>query len=103
MVKLAPTEFLQKLEDMYKAEPAGTVFLSFKHFTGVYSTKKSGKGPLKTLPNVPQGGTPMIMVRATDGKKKKISTLVTAKDVIKFQLTLSKIMKSEMSGFSREH
>ena len=79
MVKLSPKDFITQLELMYKKQ-GGSVFLTFKHFTGVYSVKKSGKGPLKQIPvsknpNDPQPNTPMLLIRASDGNKKKISAL----------------------------
>ena len=98
MVKLTPKDFITQLENLYRSSP-GSVFITFKHFTGFYSVKKNGKGPLKSIPNIPEHGASMLIVRATDGNKTKISTIVSSKDFVAFQIALDKTMKKNMTGF----
>lgn len=105
MVKLTPKEFILQLEQMYRKGPSGSVFVTFKHFTGVYSVKKSGKD-LKRMPKTETGvdpGSPMLLIRASDGNKKKISSIVTPKDIVAFQIALDKLMKTNLVGFQKSH
>lgn len=106
MVKLSPKDFLTQLEIMYKKQN-GSVFLTFKHFTGVYSVKKSGKAPIKQIPatknpNDPQPGTPMLLIRASDGNKKKISSLISNRDIVSFQISLDRILKQNLANFPKD-
>lgn len=105
MVKLSPKDFITQLELMYKKQN-GSVFLTFKHFTGIYSVKKSGKEPLKQIPvsknpNDPQPGTAMLLIRASDGNKKKISALVSNRDIVSFQIALDRILKQNLNNFPK--
>lgn len=103
MVRLSPKEFIAQLEALYNKQ-TGSVFITFKHFTGQYSVKKSGKGPIKTIPESVSGakpGTAMLLVRATDGNKKKFSAIVPARDFTSFQISLSRLMKQSMTGFPK--
>lgn len=103
MVKLSPKDFITQLEALYKKQ-AGSVFITFKHFTGQYSVKKSQKGPIKSIPKSVTGaepGTAMLLIRATDGNKKKFSAIVTARDIVSFHISLDKVMKQNMTGFSK--
>lgn len=105
MVKLSPKEFLGQLEQMYRKGPSGSVFITFKHFTGIYSVKKSGEGikqlPKKETPAEP--GSAMLLIRASDGNKKKISSIIPPKDIVSFQLALDKVMKAHLVGFPKTH
>lgn len=106
MVKLSPKDFIIQLEAMYKKQN-GSVFVTFKHFTGVYSVKKSGKPPMKQIPtsknpNDPQPGTPMLLIRASDGNKKKISSLVSNRDIVSFQIALDRIFKQNFNNFPKD-
>lgn len=105
MVKLSPKDFIVQLDQMYKKGQSGSVFVTFKHFTGVYSVKQSGKPPMKTIPKKETGAEPgsaMLMIRATDGKKKKISAIVTAKDIVSFQISLDRVMKANLVHFEKK-
>lgn len=99
MVKLSPKDFITQLDNLYRTSP-GSVYITYKHFTGVYNPKKSGKGKEKTIEGITEPA-PMILVRATDGNKKKFSTLVTAKDVVSFQISIDKVMRKNMTGFKK--
>lgn len=106
MVKLSPKDFIIQLEAMYKKQN-GSVFVTFKHFTGVYSVKKSGKPPMKQIPtsknpNDPQPGTPMLLIRASDGNKTKISSLVSNRDIVSFQIALDRIFKQNLNNFPKD-
>lgn len=106
MVKLSPKDFLTQLELLYRKQN-GSVFLTFKHFNGKYSVKKSGKPPMKQIPasknpNDPQPGTPMLLIRATDGNRKKISSLVSNREIVSFQISLDRILKQNLANFSKD-
>ncbi|EAY10922.1 Signal recognition particle 14kD protein [Trichomonas vaginalis G3] len=101
MVRLSPKDFIAQLDKLY-GSAHGSVYITYKHFTGKYSVKKSGKGPIKTLPGVPEAGASMLLVRATDGNKIKISAIVSAHDVVSFQISLDKVMRKNMTGFKKD-
>ena len=105
MVKLSPKDFISQLELLYKKQN-GSVFVTYKHFNGTYSVKKSGKGPMKQIPapktpNDPQPGTPMLLIRASDGNKTKISALVSSRDIVSFLISLDRIMKQNFTNFPK--
>ena len=105
MVKLSPKDFITQLDQMFKKTP-GSVFVTFKHFTGIYSVKRSGKGKPKSLSKQETGAEPgsaMLLIRATDGNKRKISSIVTAKDIVSFQISLDRLMKSNWSQFQKQN
>ena len=105
MVKLSPKDFIVQLDQMYKKGPKGSVFVTFKHFTGVYSVKQSHKGPMKSIPKKETGvepGSAMLLIRASDGNKKKISAIVTAKDIVSFQISLDRVMKANLVNFEKK-
>ena len=95
MVKLSPKDFIVQLDNLFRTAH-GSVYITYKHFTGEYNPKKSGKGQAKMIEGVTQPSA-MLLVRATDGNKRKISTVVTAKDVVGFQISIDKVMKKNMT------
>lgn len=101
MVKLSPKDFIKQLSDLYESKRS-SVYITYKHFNGKYSVKKSGKGPIKTLPKVPEKGAPMLLVRATDGNSVKVSTIVSPSEVVDFQLALDRVMRKYMTGFKKD-
>jgi len=100
MVKLIPKDFIVQLENLFRSSP-GSVFITYKHFNGQYSVKKSGKGPMKTIQNLPEHTGSLLLVRATDGNNGKISTIVSARDIVSFQISLDRTMKRSMTGFQK--
>jgi hypothetical protein len=104
MPRLAPRDFLTQLEQLYKVGSPGTVFVTFKHFTGCYSTKHSGKPPIKQLPKSVTGAepnTPMLLIRATDGNSKKISAIVPGRAIVQFQIQLDRVLRASLVGFKK--
>lgn len=94
---MTPKDFCTRLDALCRSSP-GSVFITFKQISSTYSVKKSGRAPLKTFPNV-QPDTNMCIVRATDGHKQKISTLIAARDLNSFQIALDKVLRSNFVGF----
>jgi hypothetical protein len=104
MPRLAPRDFITQLEQMYKASSVGSVFVTFKHFSGTYSTKHSGRPPIKQLPKSVTGAepnTPMLLIRATDGNSKKISAIVPARGIVQFQIQLDRVLRTCVVGFKK--
>lgn len=105
MVKLSTKEFLTKVGLV--VDKGGSVFLTFKHFNGRYSVKKSDKGPFKAI-KAPNGtdiaqevDTPMLLVHVSDGNKMKFSTMVTSKEFVSFNIGLKRLMKDKFTGFQK--
>jgi hypothetical protein len=102
MVRLTPRGFLNQLEQLYQGAQPNSVYLTFKHFTGVYSVKHSGRGPLKRMPKSVTGadpGTPMVLVRATDGNNRNFSTIVPKSEYVAFNIGLQAVMKQPISEY----
>eukprot|EP01121_Diplochlamys_sp_Union-15-3_P013145 TRINITY_DN4043_c0_g1_i1.p1 TRINITY_DN4043_c0_g1~~TRINITY_DN4043_c0_g1_i1.p1 ORF type:complete len:105 (-),score=22.20 TRINITY_DN4043_c0_g1_i1:41-355(-) len=85
---------LTKLFDSTKQ--TGTVYVTFKTITHT-EVKKKTKNKVEEQ---------QCLVRATDGKsgnkKTKISTLLRAKDVNRFQMQYNTLMKAHMDGLNKK-
>eukprot|EP01102_Stenamoeba_stenopodia_P012917 TRINITY_DN4119_c0_g4_i2.p2 TRINITY_DN4119_c0_g4~~TRINITY_DN4119_c0_g4_i2.p2 ORF type:complete len:119 (-),score=44.42 TRINITY_DN4119_c0_g4_i2:86-442(-) len=106
MVLLENDPFLTELGKLYtKTKTSGTVYITFKRVIEAQLTK--GKKKTKD-PNVPQTKAehnaevePRCLIRATAGKK-KISTIVKTKDLIRFQLAFGNIQKVQMDNLKKK-
>ncbi|OHS96556.1 hypothetical protein TRFO_37300 [Tritrichomonas foetus] len=58
--------------------------------------------PAPKNPNDPQPGTAMLLIRATDGNKKKISSIVSARDIVSFQISLDRVLKQNLVNFAKD-
>ncbi|XP_006632517.1 signal recognition particle 14 kDa protein [Lepisosteus oculatus] len=97
MVLLENDSFLTELTRLFqKCRTSGSVYITLKKYDG------------RTKP-VPRKGNPenfepvdnKCLIRATDGKK-KISTVVSTKEVIKFQMAYSNLLRAHMDGLKKK-
>ncbi|KAJ3693607.1 hypothetical protein LUZ60_009087 [Juncus effusus] len=96
MVLLQPDRFLNELTSLYeKHTESGSVWVTMKHscmkhkVTRVKLEKQGEEFEYKCL------------IRATDGKK-RISTLISAKDQLKFQSSYATVLKAHMDALKKK-
>uniref|UniRef100_A0A4X1US95 Signal recognition particle 14 kDa protein n=1 Tax=Sus scrofa TaxID=9823 RepID=A0A4X1US95_PIG len=96
MVLLESEQFLTELTRLFqKCRLSGSVFITLKKYDG--RTK-----PIPRKGSV-EGFEPAdnkCLLRATDGKK-KISTVVSSKEVNKFQMAYSNLLRANMDGLKK--
>ena len=98
MVLLDIDQFLARLERLYIDKKAGgSVWMTFKRTAANPAARKGRK---KARADKSDKDEHVCLVRATDGKK-KISTEVSAKEQIKFQIALSELMKYQLDGLKK--
>lgn len=91
MVRLESGKFLTELNRLYdNAREKGSVFVTMKR-----TNEKARKGKDKNQ------GEYKCLVRATDGKHKKISTIVPVKELEKFKDSFGTILKAKMDGLKK--
>ena len=97
MVLLESEQFLMELTRLFqKCRLSGSVFITLKKYDG--RTK-----PIPRKGSV-EGFEPSdnkCLLRATDGKK-KISTVVSSKEVNTFQRAYSNLLRANMDGLKRD-
>ncbi|GAA96520.1 uncharacterized protein L969DRAFT_88181 [Mixia osmundae IAM 14324] len=84
-MSLSNDEFLQELGQLFKSPAGGTVFLTQKRYTFGADASSST-----------QSGYPCI-IRATNGKKVKLSTLVQPSDSVSFQVKYAALLRTNMT------
>eukprot|EP00890_Picochlorum_soloecismus_P006359 jgi/Picsp_1/6724/NSC_04065-R1_signal recognition particle 14 kda protein len=90
-MRLEKDKFLTELTRLYdKTKEKGSVFITMKR-----SNEKPLKG--KDTSNLEY----KCLIRATDGRKKKISTVVSGKEVVKFQDSFDTILKANMDNLKK--
>ncbi len=101
MVLLENEQFLTELTKFYqKAKQNGSVMTTMKRYDG---KKKpiSRKTKKQTIQNIPEPQEYKCLIRSTLGSK-KISTIVTSKDINKFQLAYSNVLKGNIELKKKE-
>eukprot|EP01087_Luapelamoeba_hula_P021466 TRINITY_DN7513_c0_g1_i1.p2 TRINITY_DN7513_c0_g1~~TRINITY_DN7513_c0_g1_i1.p2 ORF type:complete len:133 (+),score=28.93 TRINITY_DN7513_c0_g1_i1:65-463(+) len=116
MVLLNNGAFLDQLNKLYATNKTkGSVWITMKRYEdksevsekAPATTKKgqvgtganAGAGAVQTGPAPPEGEY-KCLIRATDGST-KISTLVKAKDLVRFQLSFATCNKTNMDGLKK--
>lgn len=96
MVLLDADPFLNELTKLYEGtRESGTVWVTLKRS----SLQRHGKRKPENQPPVEESQFRCI-VRATDGKK-KISTLLSAKDHYRFQMAYATVLKAHMDTLKK--
>ena len=91
MVRVESGKFFTELNRLYDTNrDTGSVFITMKR-----TNEKSRKGKDKNQ------GEYKCLVRATDGRHKKISTIVPLKDLEKFKDSFGTILKAKMDGLKK--
>jgi len=109
MVLLENDSFLTELTKLYNSKKeSGTVFITFKRYEHKVVEKEPKEGQHAKNPTKKQikadlaEGEPKCLIRATDGNNIKISTMVSAKDLVRFQMAYSNIIKVQMDNLKRK-
>uniref|UniRef100_A0A8C6JHU4 Signal recognition particle 14 kDa protein n=2 Tax=Melopsittacus undulatus TaxID=13146 RepID=A0A8C6JHU4_MELUD len=97
MVLLESEQFLTELTRLFqKCRTSGSVFITLKKYDG--RTKPvPRKGHVESF----EPADNKCLLRATDGKK-KISTVVSSKEVNKFQMAYSNLLRANMDGLKKK-
>ena len=105
MVLLENDAFLTELTLLYqKCRNSGTVHVTMKKYDGRTKPKpkprKKDKKPEKSKnpPQPPADG--LCLIRASNGKK-KLSTVVNAKDVNRFQMAYTSVLRANLDGLKK--
>ncbi|XP_052039183.1 signal recognition particle 14 kDa protein [Apodemus sylvaticus] len=97
MVLLESEQFLTELTRLFqKCRSSGSVFITLKKYDGrtkPIPRKSSVEGLEPAAEN-------KCLLRATDGKR-KISTVVSSKEVNKFQMAYSNLLRANMDGLKK--
>jgi signal recognition particle subunit SRP14 len=100
MVLLENEQFLTELTKLYqKAKQAGTVSVTMKRYDG--RTKPIPRNQKKSQAGPPEPQEYKCLMRANMGSK-KISTVVSAKDVNKFQVAYSNLIRGNIELKKKE-
>nr|AFK10691.1 signal recognition particle-like protein [Callorhinchus milii] len=97
MVLLESDSFLTELTRLFqKCRGSGSVYLTMKKYDG-----RTKPVPRKGNPDPFEPAENKCLLRATDGKK-KISTVISSKEVNKFQMAYSNLLRAHMDGLKKK-
>ncbi|XP_053142883.1 signal recognition particle 14 kDa protein [Hemicordylus capensis] len=97
MVLLESEQFLTELTRLFqKCRTTGSVYITLKKYDG-RTRPIPRKGHVEGFEPVDN----KCLLRATDGKK-KISTVVSSKEVNKFQMAYSNLLRANMDGLKKK-
>ncbi|XP_037994024.1 signal recognition particle 14 kDa protein [Motacilla alba alba] len=97
MVLLESEQFLTELTRLFqKCRTSGSVFITLKKYDG-----RTKPVPRKGHAESFEPADNKCLLRATDGKK-KISTVVSSKEVNKFQMAYSNLLRANMDGLKKK-
>ncbi|XP_027028665.1 signal recognition particle 14 kDa protein isoform X2 [Tachysurus fulvidraco] len=90
-------DFLTELTRLFqKCRTSGSVVITLKKYDG-----RTKPVPRKGHPETFEPADNKCLIRASDGKK-KISTVVSTKEVIKFQMAYSNLLRAHMDGLKKK-
>ncbi|KAJ8957665.1 hypothetical protein NQ318_017557 [Aromia moschata] len=96
MVLLENDSFLSELTKLFqKARQDGSVIMTFKRYDG-----RDRPIPRPGKPPLPEPAEHMCLVRAKF-RSKKISTVIHQKDINKFQVAYSSLLKGNLDGLKK--
>ncbi|XP_010289643.1 PREDICTED: signal recognition particle 14 kDa protein [Phaethon lepturus] len=94
---LSLLQFLTELTRLFqKCRTSGSVFITLKKYDG-----RTKPVPRKGHAESFEPADNKCLLRATDGKK-KISTVVSSKEVNKFQMAYSNLLRANMDGLKKK-
>ncbi|XP_077999553.1 signal recognition particle 14 kDa protein-like [Glandiceps talaboti] len=97
MVQLENDAFLTELTKLFqKTRTSGSVYVTMKKYHGQTKPKPKDK---KTDPH--EHLEHKCLVRATNGKR-KITTVISSKDVTKFQMAYVTVLKANMDNLKKK-
>ncbi|XP_059810168.1 signal recognition particle 14 kDa protein isoform X2 [Hypanus sabinus] len=90
-------QFLTELTRLFqKCRTSGSIYLTMKKYDG-----RTKPVPRKGNPDNFEPADNKCLLRATDGKK-KISTVISSKEVNKFQMAYSNLLRAHMDGLKKK-
>ncbi|XP_059810176.1 signal recognition particle 14 kDa protein isoform X3 [Hypanus sabinus] len=90
-------KFLTELTRLFqKCRTSGSIYLTMKKYDG-----RTKPVPRKGNPDNFEPADNKCLLRATDGKK-KISTVISSKEVNKFQMAYSNLLRAHMDGLKKK-
>ncbi|XP_067895685.1 signal recognition particle 14 kDa protein [Heterodontus francisci] len=97
MVLLESDSFLTELTRLFqKCRNSGSIYLTMKKYDG-----RTKPVPRKGHPDTFDPADNKCLLRATDGKK-KISTVISSKEVNRFQMAYSNLLRAHMDGLKKK-
>ncbi|XP_041070381.1 signal recognition particle 14 kDa protein isoform X2 [Cetorhinus maximus] len=97
MVLLESDSFLTELTRLFqKCRTSGSIYLTMKKYDG-----RTKPVPRKGNPDTFDPADNKCLLRATDGKK-KISTVISSKEVNRFQMAYSNLLRAHMDGLKKK-
>ncbi|KAJ8044553.1 Signal recognition particle 14 kDa protein [Holothuria leucospilota] len=97
MVLLDNENFLGELTKLFqKNRSSGSVSITMKQYYG--QTKPQPKNT--TRQSLSEASEHKCLVRSSDGKK-KISTVISSRDITKFQMAYANLLKTNMDGLKK--
>uniref|UniRef100_A0A8B9GPK4 Signal recognition particle 14 kDa protein n=1 Tax=Astyanax mexicanus TaxID=7994 RepID=A0A8B9GPK4_ASTMX len=94
---ISPITFLTELTRLFqKCRTSGSVVITLKKYDG-----RTKPVPRKGHPETFEPVDNKCLIRASEGKK-KISTVVSTKEVIKFQMAYSNLLRAHMDGLKKK-
>ncbi|CAK8687129.1 signal recognition particle 14 kDa protein-like [Clavelina lepadiformis] len=102
MVLLENDAFLTELTTLYqKCRNSGTVYVTMKKYDGRTKPKpRKNKINVKVKVQPSATGEGLCLIRATNGKK-KLSTVVNAKDINRFQMAYTSVLRANLDGLKK--
>lgn len=101
MVLLSNQQFLEELAKLFQtSKTKGSVWITMKRY-GERQHKKAPKGGVSKPKPTADEPDSTCLVRATNGKDIKLSTIVRAKDVVRFQMNFAMLAKTNMDGLKK--
>ncbi|XP_069773208.1 signal recognition particle 14 kDa protein isoform X1 [Narcine bancroftii] len=89
--------FLTELTRLFqKCRTSGSIYLTMKKYDG-----RTKPVPRKGNPDNFEPADNKCLLRATDGKK-KISTVISSKEVNRFQMAYSNLLRAHMDGLKKK-
>lgn len=100
MVLLENDQFLSELTKLYqKTKSSGTVVVTMKRYDG--RTKPLSRQQKQNMPVPPEPQEYKCLIRANMGSR-KLSTVILAKDINKFQLAYSNLLRGNIELKKKE-
>mmetsp|Transcript_1791 Transcript_1791/g.3954 ORF Transcript_1791/g.3954 Transcript_1791/m.3954 type:complete len:164 (-) Transcript_1791:160-651(-) len=98
MVLLDESAFLVRLGELYENNhTSGTVYLQMKRFAGRLASVRRHKIAKQAEAAEGQELRCLVRARSNNKKVKKISTMIDAKDMVRFQMAIGNILRLHMN------
>lgn len=101
MVVLDNDSFLTALTKFFQqSRTVGTIWLTMKKYNGSTKPKPRKRGKVRAGGSSSEPDEHLCLLRASNGKK-HISTVVSAREVTRFQIAYGNLLKGHMDGLKK--